>query len=141
MQASNMHALAYKQTKVKTASQGQIIVMLYDAALRNMDHSVDYIKSGPAAYDKANETILKARDIITELICSLDMDNGGDFAQKIFGLYMWFNQQLLEANLKKDVEPIKVVRTMMQDLRDAWAQIAARTNVEGRAVSGVNLAG
>lgn len=141
MQGNNLHAYAYKETKVKTASQGQIIVMLYDAAIRNMDSAVDILNAQSLQYDVVNTAITKARDIITELICALDVDNGGAFAERMFALYMWFNEQLMAANLAKDVAVIKTVRGMMADLRDAWAQIAGTTNVEGRAITGVNLAG
>jgi len=141
MQGNNLHAYAYKETKVKTASQGQIIVMLYDAAIRNMDSAMETLDSGAKHYDQVNAAVTKARDIITELICALDVENGGAFAERMFALYMLFNQQLLEANMAKDATSIKVVRGMMADLRDAWAQIAGHTNVEGRAVTGVNLAG
>jgi flagellar protein FliS len=141
MHSHNLHAYAYKETKVKTASQGQIIVMLYDAAIRNMDSAVQLMNNDPTRLDAINTSLTKARDIITELICSLDMETGGNFAERMFALYMWFNQQLLEANLSKDSKPVVAVRDMMNDLRDAWVQIAGRTSVEGRAMSGVNVAG
>lgn len=141
MHGNNLHAYAYKETKVKTSSQGQIIVMLYDGALRNMDAAIDIMERGEKRLDAVNASITKTRDIVTELICSLDMENGGAFAERMFALYMWFNQQLLEANLNKDAAQVKAVRALMADLRDAWAQIIGRTNVEGRAMTGVNLAG
>jgi flagellar protein FliS len=141
MHGNNLHAYAYKETKVKTASQGQIIVMLYDAALRNMDAAADSLERGEKRLDAVNASLTKTRDIVTELICSLDMENGGPFAERMFSLYMWFNQQLLEANLEKDAGKVRAVRAMMADLREAWAQIVGRTNVEGRAMTGVNLAG
>jgi flagellar protein FliS len=141
MHGNNLHAYAYKETKVKTASQGQIIVMLYDAALRNMDAAADSLDRGDKRLDTVNASLTKTRDIVTELICSLDMENGGPFAERMFSLYMWFNQQLLEANLNKDAGKVRAVRAMMADLREAWAQIVGCTNVEGRAMTGVNLAG
>ena len=141
MQGNNAHAYAYKETKVKTSNQGQIIVMLYDAALRSMDDAVALLNGSGPKFDLVNNAIMKARDVITELICALDMEKGGVFAERMFALYMWFNQQLLDANMNKDPETIKTVRGMMADLRDAWAQIVGRVNVEVRNTSGVNIAG
>jgi len=140
MQSGPTQAYAYKEAKVKTSSQGQIIVMLYDAAIRSIDTAVDELDKSKKL-DLIHKNFTKARDIITELICSLDMENGGDFAQRIFALYMWFNQELLNADLEKDSVPAKQVRAMMQELRDAWAQIADKTNIEGKVNNGVNLAG
>lgn len=135
------HAYAYKETKLKTASQGQMIVMLYDGAIRNMDKAIELLSGQSKKFDEVNAAILKARDIVTELICSLDMERGGEFAQRIFNLYMWFNDQMADANLKKNPEPLRNVRQMMDELRGAWVQIVPKTHVEGRAASGVNLAG
>ncbi len=132
---------AYKETRVKTASQGQIIVMLYDEAIRQMDMAVDCMNSNGNQLDRVNQSLMKTRDIITELMVALDMERGGEFAKKMFALYHWFNQQLLDANFRKDAAMVGTVRGMMADIRDAWSQIAGTTNVEGRASSGLNIAG
>lgn len=141
MQTNSMQAYAYKEARVKTSSQGQIIVMLYDAAIRNIDHATEKLQQGSKSLDEIHNAFTKARDIITELACSLDMEAGGDFAEKMFSLYMWFNKQLMEADVSKSAAPAQVVRELLAELRGAWAQIAGKTSVEGRAVSGVNVAG
>ena len=132
---------AYKETSVRTASGGKMILMLYDGAIRNIDEAIGHIESGTKQLDLVNNAVLKAQDIITELMASLDFDKGGDIAPKLFGLYRFFNEQLMEANLHKDAAPLKSVRSMMSELRSAWAQIASTTNVEGRTSNGVNIAG
>ncbi|MFW5737540.1 MAG: flagellar export chaperone FliS [Spirochaetota bacterium] len=132
---------AYKETSVRTASGGKMILMLYDGAIRNIDAAIGHLESGTKQLDLVNNAVLKAQDIITELMASLDFDKGGDIAPKLFGLYRFFNEQLMEANLHKDAAPLKSVRSMMSELRSAWAQIASTTNVEGRTSNGVNIAG
>lgn len=132
---------AYKETSVRTASGGKMILMLYDGAIRNIDAAIGHLESGTKQLDLVNNAVLKAQDIITELMASLDFDKGGDIAPKLFGLYRFFNEQLMEANLHKDAAPLKSVRSMMSELRSAWAQIASTTSVEGRTSNGVNIAG
>jgi flagellar secretion chaperone FliS len=132
---------AYKETSVRTASGGKMIIMLYDGAIRQIDTAVEHIESGTKQLDLVNTAVLKAQDIITELMVSLDFDKGGEIAPRLFGLYRFFNEQLMEGNLKKDAEPLRLVRGMMSELRSAWVQIASTTNVEGRTSSGVNIAG
>ena len=132
---------AYKETSVRTASGGKMIIMLYDAAIRQIDTAVGHLESGTKQLDLINTAVLKAQDIITELMVSLDFDQGGEIAPKLFGLYRFFNEQLMEGNINKDPEPLKNVRTMLNDLRGAWAQIVNTTRVENRAQSGVNIAG
>ncbi len=132
---------AYKETAVRTASGGKMILMLYDAAIRQIDAAVGHIESGTRQLDLVNTAILKAQDIITELMVSLDFEKGGELAPKLFGLYRFFNEQLMEANLNKDPEPLRGVRSMMGELREAWSQIVPTTPVQGRSQSGVNIAG
>jgi len=142
---------AYKETRIRTASQGQLIVMLYDEAVKQLDKGLELLglnssgKKDPSRIEVIGKAIIKARDIITELMVSLDFDQGGDIAQNLFALYTWFNKELMEAHITMDIKRITTVRNMVNDLRSAWADIiaksGARASGEGRAVEGVNLAG
>ncbi len=134
-------ANAYKQTRVKTAGQGQIIVMLYDEALKQIDIAVELLRENTRELDKVNTAILKARDIITELMVSLDMERGGQFAAQMFSVYQWFNDQLMEGNLKKKSTPLITVRDMMSEIRTAWNEISRSTAIDNSDnVHGVNIA-
>ena len=137
---------AYRQTRVKTASQGKIIVMLYDEAIRQIDIAKQAIDNDTRQYDQVNNAIGKAQDIITELMVSLDFEKGGDFAQSLFNLYMFFNNQLMEANLGKDAQPLQKVRGFLAELREAWQQAAEKTGNDGggsgaSGQGGINIAG
>ncbi|MCA1950669.1 MAG: flagellar export chaperone FliS [Treponema sp.] len=140
---------AYRETRVRTASQGQLIIMLYDEAVKQLDHSIELLnlnqrgKPDPSRIEPINKALVKAQEIITELMVSLDFEQGGDIAKNLFSLYTWFNRELLEANLAKDVERIKAVRTMMNELRGAWQEVVAKTAAEhrGNPSSGINIAG
>jgi len=142
---------AYRETRIRTASQGQLIVMLYDEAVKQLDKGLELMslnKSGkkdPSRIEIIGKAIIKARDIITELMVSLDFDKGEEIAQNLFALYTWFNKELMEAHMSMDIGRITTVRNMVNDLRSAWVDIIAksggRTSAEGRAVEGVNIAG
>jgi len=113
----------YKETQVTTANQGKLIVMLYDGAIKFLNIAIENMD--PKTYDIANNNILKAQDIITELLLSLNMKEGGEISQNLFNLYLFFKKRLLEANIKKDSEIVKSVMKNMKDLRDAWDKISA----------------
>jgi flagellar protein FliS len=140
---------AYRETRIKTASQGQLIIMLYDAAVKHLDRGLELLnlntkgKRDPGKIEKINNAVLKAQEIITELMASLDFDQGGEIAQNLFSLYSWFNQELLEANVRQDPRRITIVRNMVNELRGAWNEAAAKTSAEivNRPVVGVNIAG
>lgn len=123
----------YKQTQITTANQGKLIVMLYDGAIKFLNIALDNMK--PRTYDVVNNNIIKAQDIITELLLSLNMEEGGEISQNLFNLYMYFKRQLLEANIKKDAEIINHVLKLLKELRDAWDQISANETRSDRNIN------
>lgn len=133
---------AYKETSIKTASGNKIVLMLYDEALKQMDAAVGKLENGTKSFDSINASITKAQEVITELMVSLDFDKGGEIATNLFNLYMFFNRELMNGNVKKDPEPIKNVRKMVADLREAWGEIM-KSAAAGPAAAGngLNIAG
>jgi len=133
---------AYRETKIKTASQGQLIIMLYDEAVKQLDIAIDELSTSGRKLDRISNAIIKTQDLITELMVSLDFEKGGDIAKNLLSLYMFFNRQLMEANMKKDSEHLVQVRKMLFELRGAWTEVIQKNRSEmGDAGSGVNIAG
>lgn len=130
---------AYKETNIRTASQGKLIVMLYEEAIRQLDLAIQELERKTRKLDLVHNAIVKAQDIVTELMVSLDFEKGGDIARNLLGLYLFFNRQLLEANVRKDSTMLKDVRKLLLELKDAWAQVAHVQVEEPR--SGINIAG
>lgn len=113
----------YRETQITTANQGKLIVMLYDGAIRFLNIAIDNME--PRTYDVVNTNIIKTQDIITELLLSLNMKEGGEISDNLFNLYVYFKKRLLEANIQKDPEIIREVINHMKALRDAWDKISA----------------
>ena len=137
---------AYKETAIKTASQGQLIVMLYDGAVKNLDQALLFIaqkkaavKNDPSIIEKIGKSVIRAQEIIAELTVSLDFEIGGDIAKNLFSLYTFFNQELLEANVVFDGDRIKAVRDMVSTLRASWVSIGAKERSEGGLGQGIAL--
>lgn len=111
----------YKNTSVGTASPGKLLLMLYDAAIRNLD------KAQQAILDKdintSHKLLVKTQDIIKEFMCTLNMDY--EISKSLFSLYEYMYNQLVQANIKKDPELVAEVRGYLSELRDTW-QIALR---------------
>ena len=139
----------YKETRVKTASQGQLVIMLYDEAVKCLDRALELLglntggKKNPGNIERISKSILKTQEIITELTVSLDFEQGGEIAKNLFSLYTWFNKELLEANISQDIRRITAVRNQLNELRSAWTEVAAKNSPEtaGKVVTGVNIAG
>lgn len=137
---------AYRETRVKTASPGQLVVMLYDEAVKQCDIALEIFEKDPKKHPQyiegAHKALSKVQDIITELTASLDFDAGGEIAQNLFALYLYFNRELLAVDIDKDGTKLRVVRNMISELRGAWATAATQAVGTGsQARTGVNIAG
>ncbi len=139
MKPYNNPLKAYKETNIRTASQGKLIVMLYEEAIRQLDLAIQELENKTRKLDIVHNSIVKAQDIVTELMVSLDFEKGGEIAKNLLGLYLFFNRQLMEANVRKDSAMLRDVRKLLQELKDAWAQIAHVQVEEPK--PGINIAG
>ncbi len=131
---------AYKQASVKTAGQGRLIVMLYDEVIKQLDFAKRELAGKDRKLDKVHNHIVKAQEILTELTASLDFEKGGAIASNLYGLYMFFNQQLTHANMEKNPKALGEVQELLKELRGAWAAIEGQASA-GKGAVGVNIAG
>lgn len=118
---------SYRQAATKTATPGQLVLMLFDGALRFLDRAlVGFDLEDPLESNMTiSNNILKAQEIIRELNVSLNMDQGGDFAITMRRLYNYYDLSLSQSNLKKDPAGVKLVIRLLTTIRDAWAQMLA----------------
>ena len=126
---------AYKETSVKTASQGTLILMLYDEGIKRIEGAVQLLsgETVPAtSIEQINNHILKAQEIVSELMASLNTEKGGQIANNLMAIYSYFYQQLLQANIKKDVSVLKDILKMMRDLRSAWQEAINAEEAKGK---------
>ncbi len=111
---------AYKKTSVQTASKEQILLMLYQAAIKNTKKAIEAINEQNIA--KKGEHIGKLQDIIIELNNSLDFEVGGDVARELASLYDYILYSSTQANIKIDTEPLEGCVKVLTTLYDGWAQ-------------------
>ena len=119
---------AYKKAAVNTLDQNKLIIMLYDGAIKNASFAVEHIKSGEI--EKVHNCLIKTKNIVTELMATLNMEQGGDIAKNLQSLYSYMFSQLIEANMEKKFEPVLVVIDLLKELRAAWVQINAKNKAE-----------
>ncbi len=117
----NKAAQAYFQTKVNTTDQGQLLLLLYDGALRFLQQAREKM----LAKDYAGKGILisKVIDILNELTNTLNLEKGGTLAENLNNLYFLCTTRLLQANLKMNVEQLDNVVSILSGLRSAYAEI------------------
>lgn len=113
----------YKQNSVNTAGPGELVLMMYDGALKCCRQACSFIEQKDI--QNSNNSIIKAQKIITELMSSLDMNY--QVSNNLYSLYSYMNSRLIQANINKDVQTIKEIETMLEELKDAWKE-AVRIN-------------
>ena len=116
-------AQAYKLNAIKTASPAKLTSMLYDAAVRFTDTSIELMENDPNNFEEINKNLKKAQDCIMELRMGLDFKYpvAGEFEKVYDYIYR-----------PKDVEIIKDTLTHIHTMRDTWKEVV-RLNNEGKA--------
>lgn len=110
----------YLESAIKTATPEQLLIMLYDGAIRFCKAAIEAINN--KKYEAANHNIQRARNIISEFIITLDKK--APIAENLLSLYEYFQRRLREANIKKQTAPVEEVLGHLIELREAWAQAA-----------------
>lgn len=122
---------AYQKTNINTASQGRLVVLLYEGAVKNISSAINLFESDGKLRAKNIEKfgiyIQKAQAIITELQVSLDMEKGGEIAKNLMSLYVYFNEELMDASIKHDKSKLQSINKMLSDLTDAWRTVSNST--------------
>jgi len=113
-------AAAYRELEVLSASPAQLVVILYDHLLVNL-RKTRFALDLTAAERRA-ELLGKCRDVVTELLVTLDHEKGGSIAKELSGLYTFLLRAFLDLGTKPDATQLERVTAIVQDLRDAFAQ-------------------
>jgi len=114
-------AKAYLSTQVTTATQGDLLLMLYDTAIKHLKLAKD--KMAQRDYAAKGILITKAIEIVSELHESLNKEKGGEVAKNLSQVYFLCNTRLLQANMEMDQGKIDEVVGIISGLRQAFAQI------------------
>jgi flagellar protein FliS len=124
--AAHPYARAYQVQSILTASPGQLVLMMYDGALRFMAQAragFALPEDSPRRIETIHTALLRAQAVITELRATLDHQAGGEVSTTLDRLYEYHLRRLFEANLRKDETPVIEVEGLVRVLRDSWAEM------------------
>ncbi len=126
----------YRRNQISTSSQGKLILMMYEGAVKNATMALKGLDENNIA-DKGLY-IRKAHDIINELSLALDLDKGGEVAKRLESLYQFMMRQLTLANIKSDRKAIESVIKVLNPLYEAWEKLILDYPDEEQGVSKTN---
>ena len=120
------YARAYRANSILTASPGQLVLMLFDGVLNALAiarTACDDPSGDPRRFEIIHAQLTKAQKIIAELQGTLNLEQGGEFAQTMYRLYDYYDRRLMEANMKKQSAPIAEVERLLGEVRNAWSEM------------------
>lgn len=114
---------SYQKVAAQTATPGQLVLMLFEGAIRFLDRAHGgFSVEDPAERNAAiHNNLQRTQDILHELNMALDLSQGGELALTLRSLYDYMDRRLVESNVRKDEHGILEVRQRISILRDAWA--------------------
>ena len=116
MQNASYTAQAYRRQQILTASPEMLTLMLYNGAIRFINEGIKFI--GEEEKEKSNASLLRAQDVMIELMSSLDMEY--EIAKELYPLYDYIYRALIVGNLANNIEKLEEAKEMVVELRDAW---------------------
>lgn len=108
----------YMQQSVTTMTPGQLLIALYDKMILELNKAVIFIEDKDIP--KAHNSLTRAGEIVDALDSVLKVKY--EISDNLASLYQYFREKILEANMKKDVDIIKEILPMIQEIRDAYAE-------------------
>jgi len=127
----------YKKTQINTSSPGKLLLMLYQGAIKFSKLAIQNIEADQI--EDSHKNIIKVQNIVLELKSTLDKEKGGQLADQLEKLYDFIYQELLQANLKKDVKHLNNIIPLLEELYTAYKEIVL--NQKSPEFKKVNLGG
>jgi flagellar secretion chaperone FliS len=115
---------AYLENRVLSAEPLELVHMLYQGAIVAVQDARHHLANGKIM--ERSRAINKACAILTELTVALNREAGGELAKRLASLYDYMRRKLLEANFRRNDEPLGEVLSLLATLAEAWAEISKR---------------
>jgi flagellar protein FliS len=128
LSAASRGAMAYQKVDAQSRSPLELVVMLYDGAIRFLGEALE----ADARKDhRARATgVSKALAIVGELRSTLNIDeeSSQSLALELDRLYDYMFGRLLEVSTKRDFSGVEEVRRLLVTVREGWVQVSAATS-------------
>lgn len=126
MAANNPYA-AYQNSKVLTASPAELTLMLYEGAIKF--GNIALMGMEESNYEKTSNNIIKVQNIISEFLTTLNYKY--EVAKDFEIVYKYIMDKLVEANIKKEKEPLEEALGHLRDMRNNWVEIMKVAKSDG----------
>src|SRR4051812_6261287 len=122
----------YQKTAIQTSSKEELVLLLYNGAIKYTHSAIDYLEKKNLA--DASKNICRAQAIIVELLNSLNFEVGGEIAKNLEYLYSVMVDNLTVANFEHVIEPLQLNLKILEKLQSAWEGVLQQIK-EGKVAS------
>lgn len=112
----------YKQNAVNMASSQQLLLMLLDGAVKYTKIARMAILNKDIA--RAHKELVRVQDIFLELM--ITMDKNTKYMEDLYNIYDFIKNELVKANIKKDITIIDNTLPLIEEIRDMWYEVDAK---------------
>lgn len=120
----------YRINQIQMASKEQLLIITYDIGIKACHAAERAIDVNDV--EQINNNLQKAQAVVRELMVTLNVEQGGEVAVSLMQLYDYMYYQLVEANVKKEISPVKMVRQMLEELKATWIEAINKLKAEAR---------
>lgn len=110
----------YQATQISTATKEQLLLITYDIGIRSCQIAEGALENKD--YELSHRELVRAQNVIRELMVTLNVERGGDVAENLMRLYDFMHRYLVQANIDKDAGKIATVTGMLKELRQTWEE-------------------
>jgi len=119
---------SYRKTNVVTSDPVRLVIICYEGTIDSLKLAKEKMKE--KNYEKKAKAIIKAQDIIDELLGSLDLEKGGAIASNLSSLYNYMLRRILYGDVNRDIGAIDEVIGILTELLSAWQEVASKPDSE-----------
>ncbi|KAA8997979.1 flagellar export chaperone FliS [Paenibacillus spiritus] len=116
----------YRQSSVNTSTPSQLLIMLFDGAIRFTRAGVEGLNESNII--KTNQNLVKAQAILSELMTSLNP--GYEISKSLYSLYEYIKHLLIQANIKKEIAPAEEALGYLTELRTTWMEASKQSMMQ-----------
>ncbi len=121
--------LRYARAQNETASPERLMVLLFEAALRQMRAGATALEAGRPA--DANSALTRATDIVAHLDATFDAARHPELAQNMGLVYRFVCQRLLSGRLTNDPGLVREAERAFLPVADAFSAAVRELATEG----------
>lgn len=115
---------SYTSNAISNASKEKMTLMLYEGALKFTNQALIALET--KNYEKMNESVGRASDIIRELQISLDRSY--EISDNLYSLYEYIHERLITANIRKEHSIFEEIREYLRMFKDMWKEAMSLAN-------------